>query len=132
MILANTVTPDLTLSNEIEQTQTYSMSEEKIQGFVDGLTALQQTINHKLNTEQYEYPIYSLDYLGLRTDDLIGKDREYVEAELQRRIRECLLTDDRITGVSNFAFSVDGDEMLCTFDVENVYKTVSMKKAVTV
>lgn len=132
MNLASTVTPDLTLSNEIEQTQTYSVSESKIQGFVDGLDALQQTIGHKLNTEQYEYPIYSLDYQGLRTDDLIGKDREYVEAELQRRIRECLLTDDRITGVGNFAFSTDGDEMLCTFDVEDIYQTISTSKAVTV
>lgn len=131
MILANTVTPDLALSDEIEQTQTYSVSEDKIQGFADGMAALQQTVSHMLNTEQFEYPVYTLDY-GFRTDDLIGKDREYVEAELQRRIRECLLTDDRITGVDNFVFSVDGDEMLCTFDVENVYKTVSMSKAVTV
>jgi hypothetical protein len=131
MILASTVTPDLTLSDEIEQTQTYSMSDDKIQGFADGLDALQQTISHILNTEQFEYPIYSLDY-GFRTDDLIGKDREYVEAELQRRIRECLLTDDRITGVDNFSFTVDGDEMVCSFDVENIYKTMSMSKAVTV
>lgn len=131
MILANTVTADLTLSDEIEQTQTYSMSEDKIQGFTDGLAALRQTISHILNTEQFEYPVYTLDY-GFRTDDLIGKDREYVEAELQRRIRECLLTDDRVTGVDNFAFSVNGDEMLCTFDVENIYKAMSMSKAVTV
>lgn len=131
MNLTNTVTPDLALSDEIEQTQTYSVSEDKIQGFADGLDALQQTIAHMLGTEQFEYPIYTLDY-GFRTDDLIGKDREYVEAELQRRIRECLLTDDRITGVDNFAFSADGDEMLCTFDVENIYKTVSTSKAVMV
>lgn len=132
MIFANTVTPDLTISDEIEQTRTYSVSEDKIQGFADGLTALRQTINHKLNTEQYEFPIYSLDYRGLRTDDLIGKDREYVESELQRRIRECLLTDDRITGVDNFTFSADGDEMRCTFDVENIYQTISSNKVVTV
>ncbi|HHV32223.1 MAG TPA: DUF2634 domain-containing protein [Clostridiales bacterium] len=131
MILANTVTTDLTLSDEIEQTRTYKVSTDKIQGIADGLTALQQTIEHILNTERFEYPVYTLDY-GLRTDDLIGKDREYVEAELQRRIRECLLADDRITGVDNFQFSVNGDEMLCTFDVESVYKTVSMSKAVTV
>lgn len=131
MILASTVTTDLALSDEIEQTQTYKVSDDKIQGITDGLTALQQTIEHMLNTERYEYPVYSLDY-GFQSDDLIGKDREYVEAELQRRIRECLLTDDRITGVGNFQFAVDGDEMLCTFDVESVYKTVSMSKAVTV
>lgn len=131
MNLANTVTTDLTLSDEIEQTQTYSVSEDRIQGFVDGMDALRQAIYHILNTEQFEYPIYTLDY-GLRTDDLFGKDREYVESELQRRIRECLLTDDRVTGVDNFAFSADGDKMLCTFDVENIYKTMSMSKEVAV
>lgn len=131
MNLANTVTPDLAVSDEAEQTRAYKVSENRIQGFTDGLDALKQAIFHMLGTERYEYPIYSLDY-GLRTDDLIGKDREYVEAELQRRIRECLMTDDRITGVDNFLFSVDGDEMLCTFDVENIYKTISMSKAVMV
>lgn len=131
MILANTVTSDLALTDEIEQTRTYNMSENKIQGFVDDVEALKQEVSHMLNTEQFECPIYTLDY-GLRTDDLIGKEREYVEAELQRRIRECLLTDERITGVDNFAFSVDGDEMLCNFDVENIYKTISTSKAVTV
>lgn len=131
MNLSKTVTTDLALANEIEQTKTYSVSENKVQGFVDDVKALQQTISHMLNTEQFEYPIYTLDY-GFRANDLIGKDREYIEAELQRRIRECLLTDDRITGVDNFAFSVDGDEMLCTFDVDNIYKTISMNKAVTV
>lgn len=131
MILANTVTPDLMLSDEAEQTRTYKVSGERIQGFTDGLAALQQAIDHMLNTERYEYPIYSFGY-GLRSDDLIGKDREYVEAELQRRIRDCLLTDDRITGVDNFTFSVDGDEMLCTFDVENIYKKLSTSKAVMV
>ena len=131
MNLANIVTPDLTLSDEIEQTQTYSVSENRIQGFIDGMDALRQAIFHMLGTEQFEYPIYSLDR-GIQTDDLIGKDREYVKAELQRRIRECLLTDDRITGVDNFTFAVNGDEMLCTFDVENIYKTMSMSKAVTV
>lgn len=131
MNLANTVTTDLALSDEIEQTQTYSVSEDRIQGFTDGLNALRQAIYHMLNTEQFEYPVYTLDY-GLQTDDLFGKDREYVKSELQRRIRECLLTDDRITGVDNFVFSADGDKMLCTFDVENIYKTMSMSKEVTV
>lgn len=131
MNLAGTVTPGLTISDETEQTRTYKISENKIQGFTDGMDALKQAIFHMLGTERFEYPVYSLDY-GLRTDDLMGKDREYVEAELQRRIRECLLADDRITGVDNFAFSADGDGMLCTFDVENIYKTISMNKAVTV
>jgi hypothetical protein len=131
MNLANTVTPDLTLSDELEQTKTYKATDTAIQGFTDNLDALKQAVSHMLNTEQFEYPVYTLDY-GLRTDDLIGKDREYVESELQRRIRDCLLTDDRITGVDNFMFSSDGDEMLCTFDVENIYKAISMSKAVTV
>jgi Protein of unknown function (DUF2634). len=131
MTLASTVTTDLTISGEIEQTQTYKVSDDKIQGFTDGLAALQQTIDHMLNTEQYEFPIYSLDY-GFQAEDLIGKDQEYVESELQRRIVDCLTQDDRINSVDNFQFSVDGDSMTCTFDVSSIYGAISSSKEVTI
>lgn len=72
MNLAGTVTPGLTISDETEQTRTYKISENKIQGFTDGMDALKQAIFHMLGTERFEYPVYSLDY-GLRTDDLMGK-----------------------------------------------------------
>lgn len=131
MILTNTISADLKLSDEVGQTRTYQVADDKIQGTVDGLAALRQTIGHMLRTEQYEYPIYSLDY-GLQSDDLIGKDREYVQSELQRRVSDCLLADERINSVDNFAFFADGDSLTCTFDAGSLYGTISMMREVTV
>jgi len=131
MTLASTVTTDLELSTDIETTQTYKISDDKIQGFIDDLDALKQFVYIVLNTEQSEYPIYDLDY-GIALNDLIGKDRIYVEAELQRRITDCLETDDRINSVDNFAFTVTDDELLCTFDVNSIYGTTTASTGVTV
>lgn len=131
MTLASAVTTDLELSDEVETTRTYQISDKKIQGFVDGEDALRQFIDKVLNTERYEYPIYDLDY-GIQLDDLIGKDRVYVKAELQRRIREVLRKDDRIKDVGNFSFSMTGDGMLCTFTVTSIYGTAAASKGVTV
>ena len=38
---------------------------------------------------------------------LIGKDVEYCIPEIERRVREALLQDDRITAVQNFEFTVN-------------------------
>ena len=122
---------DFEVSNEPSTTKTYKLSPNKIQGFTDGLEALQQAIYKALDTEQYEYPIYGFSY-GIELDDLIGKDRIYVQIELKRRIRECLLQDDRITNVDNFRFEITGDEMFCTFNVTSIYGELTITKEVNV
>jgi len=124
---------DITLSTSgtSEQTKTYKISDNRIQGFVDNLDALQQAIYKLLNTEKYEYPIYSFSY-GIELESLIGQDRLYVQMELMRRINECLLTDDRIESVENFVFNISEDSILCTFDVISIYGTRTMNKEVSV
>ena len=117
--------------DEVETSATYKIADNKIQGDIDGLEALKQSVYKVLNTEQYEYPIYSFDY-GIELENLSGKDIVYVKSELQRRISECLLEDERIEAVDNFAFSNSGDQILCTFDVSSIYGTTTIEKAVTV
>ena len=113
----------------IETSRTYKLSGDKIQGYVDGLEALKQAIYKVLNTERYEYPIYSFNY-GIELENLIGKDPIYVQIELKRRIRECLLRDDRITEVDNFKFEVNGDEIKCTFDVHSIFGNFTASREV--
>jgi hypothetical protein len=84
-----------------------------------------------LSTERYEYPIYSFNY-GIELENLLGKDPVYVQIELKRRIRECLLRDDRITEVDNFKFEVNGDEIKCTFDVHSIYGDLTASKEVKI
>ena len=126
MTFAGIVTPNLELTDETETSQTYKVTQTAIEGSTDGVNALRQSIAHVLGTEQFEYLIYSLDY-GLRTDDLIGKDREYVKAELQRRITDCLTQDIRINSVDDFAFAADGENLTVTFDVNSIYGALTQE-----
>jgi hypothetical protein len=122
---------DLTISEEIETSVTYRLSENRFQGFTDGAEALQQAIDKVLNTEKYEYPIYSFSY-GIELENLIGKEPSYVKAELKRRINECLLQDDRIQSVDDFKFSLNRDKLTCEFTVACVYGTTTITKEVSI
>ena len=122
---------ELNLSESAYFTKTYKIEENKIQGFVDGIYALEQAIYKVLNTEKYEYPIYSFDY-GIELENLIGKDSLYVKSELRRRIQECLLGDERVQSVDNFSFEISGDTILCKFDVESIYGEITVTKEVNV
>jgi len=122
---------ELSLDESIETSRTYKISGNKIQGFTDELEALKQAIYKVLNTERYEYPIYSFNY-GIELENLIGKDPVYVQIELKRRIRECLLRDDRITEVDNFKFEVNGDEIKCTFDVHSIFGNFTASREVNI
>ena len=57
-------------------------------------------------------------------DGLVGQDAGYVAAELQRRLQDALLTDDRITGLKNYEYSIDGQNLTVSFTVETVYGDV--------
>ena len=115
----------------IKTSRTYKLSGDKIQGYVDGLEALKQAIYKVLNTERYEYPIYSFNY-GIDLESLVGKDRTYVQIELKRRISECLLQDERITGVDNFRFEGSSDVLKCTFDVHSIYGDLTVSREVNI
>ncbi|BDR66964.1 phage protein [Clostridium tetani] len=117
--------------NYIEPTKTYKIDFEagKIVGFCDGIEALKQAIYLILNTERYEYLIYSDDY-GSELKGLIGKDRDIAESEYKRRIKEVLIQDDRINNVDNFIFNYDGDNVLIEFIVFSIYGKFSIHKEV--
>ncbi|QHI72903.1 DUF2634 domain-containing protein [Aminipila terrae] len=125
------ISSDFEVTKETETSKTYKLSIDKIQGSVDQIEALEQAIYKVLNTEKYEYPIYSFSY-GIDLDNLTGKDVDYVKIELKRRIQECLLQDSRIETADNFNFTVNGDEILCTFDVSSIYGKTTITKGVNV
>ena len=131
MIPQNSIDVELTSEEIIETSRTYKITGNRIQGYTDGLEALKQAIYKMLNTERYEYPIYSFSY-GIELENLLGKDPVYVQIELKRRIRECLLRDDRITEVGNFKFEVNGDEIKCTFDVHSIYGNFTASREVNI
>ncbi len=129
MIPSSAIDFNLTITEALETTKTYRISNGKIQGTADSLDALQQVIYKVLNTEKYEYPIYSFNY-GIELGSLIGKDPTFVKVELKRRIQECLLQDERITGVDDFSFGSTGENMICTFSVSSIYGNIAISQEV--
>lgn len=94
----------LTFKTDPSFTYKIVIDRNRISGYTDGQDAMVQAIYKILNTERYEFPIYSWNY-GVELRDLFGMNMSYIAAELERRIREALLADDRITAVNGFSFS---------------------------
>lgn len=121
---------------EIEElpSKTYRMDLDGdcVRGFCDGLEALKQSIFRILNTERYQYIIYSWNY-GIETMDLYGQSITYVCPELERRITEALLVDSRILSVTDFEhdIAVKG-EIHTTFKVHTIYGDIEAKKGVNI
>lgn len=131
MIPVSNLNTELEISNEIKTSKTYKIASNTIQGYIDNKEALCQWIYKILNTERYEYPIYSFSY-GIDLESLIGKDADYVKIELRRRIKECLIADERIEDVNNFLFHMEGDEMYCSFHVVSIYGDFTVSKEVII
>lgn len=74
-----------------------------ISGFIDGIDAVLQSSAMALQTERYEYLIFSWQY-GSELHTLVGKDPDYVFSEAKRMIPETLSTDERITNIHDFSF----------------------------
>lgn len=111
--------------------KTYKLTEKnRIRGETDGMRALKQSIYCVLNTERYQYPVYSWNY-GIELMDLYGEPLTYVCPELERRIQEALLCDSRITGVSDFVFTfLQKGKIQVSFTVHSVYGNIEAKKEV--
>ena len=108
-----------------EPSKTYKLDIEnnRIIGFTDGLDAIKQAIYLILSVERYEYLIYSWDY-GFEVNDLYGEDINYVISEVQRRITEALMQDERITGVDGFTFEKERTKLHVTFTAHTIYGDV--------
>lgn len=118
---------DIELVNQ--PSKTYKLSSENIMGFCDNLDAVKQTIYCILNTERYQYSIYSWDY-GIELKDLIGASYAYVVPELERRITEALTQDDRINNVFDFNFDKKKNTLVVSFTVETEFGNLKATKEV--
>ena len=124
----------MTLEVENRPAKNYKMDVEHniVNGYVDELEAVKQAVFKILNTERYLYPVYSWDY-GIELDDLFGEPADYVCAELERRVREALTTDDRIDYVDGFKFDLSKKKSVSVaFTVHSIYGSFDESKAVNI
>lgn len=104
---------------------------DRINGYTDELNAVKQAVYLILNTERYKFIIYSWDY-GVEFVDLIGKPMPYVMSELPRRIKDALVTDNRIEDVVDFEFETHGKKLHTTFTVVTNVGNISTELEVDV
>lgn len=121
---------------EIEEqpSQTYKMDLEgdSVRGFSDAQEAMKQTIFRILSTERYQYVIYPWWY-GIETLDLYGEPVTWVCPELERRITEALITDTRISSVTDFEFDLEVKGVVhAAFTVNTVYGAIKAEKEVNI
>lgn len=118
-----------------EPSRTYAASLEKMRfvGKADGTAAIKQAILKMINTQRYQYEIYSWDY-GIELLDLFGKPMPYVMSEVKQRITDALMTDDRIEQIRDFTVERVGKNGLhCAFAVTTVQgEEIRMEKEVKV
>ena len=107
---------------EQQPSRTWFINQEtqRIQGECTDYEAVRQSVEIILNVERFRWQIYS-PYSGMQWNGLIGQDPGYVASELQRRIREALMMDDRVRGISNFSYTVEGDVLRASLTVNTVY-----------
>ena len=99
----NILSYDLEMETEPSVNYKMNIKQDIINGTVDELEAMKQVIYKILNTERYQYIIYSWNY-GIELMDLFGMPVIYVIPELERRITEALIQDERIESVDDFEF----------------------------
>lgn len=126
---------DITVKEQ--PTKTYKMELYKgnyILGFVDSQKAMEQAIYKIIRTERYKYIIYSWNY-GIELEDLFGMPVEYCVVELERRISEALLQDNRITAVHTFEFDTEserGTVLIKKFIAETVFGKIQIDNGLAV
>ena len=119
---------------DVLPSKTFRMNHDtkSISGTIDQIQAVEQAVFLILNTERYEWLIHSWGY-GAELRDLIGKDIEYCIPEIERRVTEALLQDDRITSVQNFEFEkIAKKKLLTTFTVVSIFGEINTEMEVDV
>lgn len=130
-------TTNTILNNELEvqeePSKNYKMyfEQDVINGYRDELEAMKQVIFKILNTERYQFIIYSWNY-GIELQDLFGEPVSYVCPELERRITEALVQDDRIESVDSFSFDITQKRKVhVTFVAHTIFGDVDAEKVVS-
>ena len=103
-------------------TKTWHIDEKqnRIVGMCDRLEAVMQAARLILSTERWQHLILPEDY-GIETEELLGASEEFVRADIERRVREALSSDDRIEGLENVQITFDGDSCLFAAELVTIY-----------
>ncbi len=124
------LTQDISIITQPSKNYKMNLREEFIKDYADELLAMEQVIYKIIFTERYRHIIYSWNY-GIELEDLFGEAVSYVCSEVERRITDALVVDDRIKTVENFEFDTSKKHIVAVkFDVVTIFGVVSVEKEV--
>ena len=110
------------LTKKSYKTFTYKINNDisKIDGDVDYLDAMKQVMYLIINTDRYKYPIFSSSY-GIDLRNIVGKETDFIIAELQSQLSDCVLDDSRFLSVDYNSHTEEGDVLSIQFDISTIY-----------
>lgn len=130
-VLPEGALPEVSFRQQPGRTWYIDKTSNRIRGECDDWLAVRQAVEVILNVERFRWQIYR-PYSGMQWEGLIGQDPGYVASELQRRITEALTMDDRVRGVSNFSYTVTGDQLSASLTVNTVFGEYETSTEVTI
>lgn len=92
---------------------------------IDGKEAIKQALDKILITERYVWLIYDWNY-GIGLEKYIGKDFDYIKADIKKNAENALLYDDRVLQVTNVDVIKNGlDSMYIRYNVKTTNGDIS-------
>ncbi len=94
---------------------------------VEGIEAIKVWIYKILKTPRYKYMAYTWDY-GHELEDLIGQrySKEFMQSEVERNLKDCLLISPYINDLSNIIASLDKRTLVIEFTANTIYGDVKV------
>lgn len=130
-VTGNILEQDFKVVQMPSKTFRLDMEKKRVIGTVDGLEAVRQTVFCILNTERFDWLIYSWNY-GMELKDLFGKSTGLAKARIKKRIKEALRQDDRIQSVDEFSFEGNGKVLHVRFTVHTTLGEIVVEKEVNI
>lgn len=128
-VTGNILQQDFIIIQQPSTTFCLDIKNKRINGIVDGSDAVKQAVYCILNTERFEWLIYSWNY-GSELNHLFGKASGLVKTKIKKRICEAILQDDRIQSVDHFVFEMNEKSLHVTFTVNSIFGDFRIEKEV--
>ena len=98
---------------------------------VEGKEAIKVWIWNCLKTQRFRYPIYSWDY-GADLEQYIEHtvSEEYLNTDGESEIKEALMVNPYIEGISDFSAEVQKEHLTLSFKVETKFGEMEVEQSV--
>ena len=96
---------------------------KRLRGRGDGWEAVRQAVEVIVHVERFRWQIYSPNF-GTDFDGLLGNEAGFAASELKRRMTDAFLPDNRILGISDFAYTFQDAALTAAVTVDTVFGPV--------